>query len=210
MAPRHSNTEMDPAMNASSSPAIVPLNDEELDELANFLDSDTVPAETMDISMLHGFLTALALSPTALPIQQWLPVIWGEDDDEPKYETPEQHVQIEAFITRLHHQIKVCIDMDLTAFSPILYLDEEDQLDIARPWCHGFTHGVWLQEEAWAPLFDDDESGALLEPVFDCADEEARAQLEAEGEDLPEWEHTIAQALPDIVAEIHAFQRKDS
>jgi len=201
-------TETDYVMNASSSPIVVPFSDDELDELADFLDSDAVPADAMDISMLHGFLTALALSPETASPEVWMPLVWGEDGAVPTFSTPTQQTHIESLVHRLHGHIAATLSHDAGNFMPILYVDEEDKLDISRPWCHGFTQGVWLQEEAWAPMFESDESGALLEPVFDCADEEARAELEAEGEDLAEWEHTIASALTDIVVEIKAFHRQ--
>lgn len=197
-------------MTQSSSPITVPFTDDELDELADFLDSDAVPSEAMDISMLHGFLTALVLSPAPLPFESWLPLIWGEDGAKPEFTSTTQQTHIESLLQRLHAQITTTLEHNASAIEPVLYVDEEDQLDIARPWCYGFTQAVWLQEEAWAPMFEDEDAGALLEPVFDCSDEEARAQLEAAGEDLPEWEHQIAAALPDIVVEIKAFHSKKS
>jgi len=199
--------EMDPVMPASSLSASAPLSDQELDALADFLDSDVVPEETMDISMLHGFLTALSLSPVPAPRTEWLPAVWGEDLRQPAFTSAAQQQQIEGLLERLFAQTKLALtDGD---FTPILYVDENDHLDIARPWCFGFTQGVWLQEEAWTDLLDDEDSGALLEPIFDCSDEEAREALAAEGENLAQWEHDIASALTDIVVEIQAFYQKD-
>ncbi|WP_018606404.1 UPF0149 family protein [Uliginosibacterium gangwonense] len=193
-------------MTASSLPALAPLSDQELDDLADFLDSDVVPEETMDISMLHGFLTALALSPSPAPLEEWLPTVWGEDLRQPEFTSPAQQHQIESLLECLSIQVKQGLsDSD---FVPILYVDENDHLDIARPWCFGFTQGIWLQEEAWTALLDDEDSGALLEPIFDCSDDEAREALVADGENLAQWEHDIANALPDIVAEIQAFYQK--
>lgn len=193
-------------MTASSLPAPAPLSDQELDALADFLDSDVVPEETMDISMLHGFLTALSLSPVPAPRTEWMPAVWGEDLRRPAFTSAAQQQQIEDLLDRLLAQIKQgLIDGDYT---PILYVDENDHLDIARPWCFGFTQGIWLQEEAWTGLLDDEDSGALLEPIFDCSDEEARDTLAADGENLAQWEHDIAGALTDIVAEIQAFYQQ--
>lgn len=185
--------------------ALPPLSDQELDELADFLDTDRVPEEAMDISMLHGFLTAIALCPRPIDAGEWLPMVWGEDLQQPQYESAEHKARIESLLQRLLAQIVPSIDAH--EYAPILYVDENDRLDIARPWCFGFTHGIWLQEDAWSGLLEDEEAGALMEPVFDCADEEARDALSAEGEDLAQWEHDIAEAIPDIVAEIRIFHQ---
>ncbi|MEN9491267.1 MAG: hypothetical protein RJA63_1716 [Pseudomonadota bacterium] len=203
-------TEMDPVMTLSPSPISVPFTDDELDELADFLDSDLVPTEAMDISMLHGFLTALALSPEPAATETWYPMIWGEDDAAPEFSSATQQAHVESLVQRLFAQIANTIDQSLPSFEPVLYVDDADKLDVARPWCFGFSQGVWLQEEAWAPLFEDDTLGALLDPILDCADDEARAALEKAGEDLAAWEHEVAAALPDIVAEIQTFLHRKS
>jgi len=54
-----------------------PLTDDELDELDQFLMSDATGEDAMDISMLDGFLTALAVGPSTLPPMQWMPLVWG-------------------------------------------------------------------------------------------------------------------------------------
>lgn len=185
------------------------LSEKELDELAEFLDSNLAPAEAMDISMLQGFLTALALASQPLSFEDWLPEVWGEEGDQPAFASPEHEARIKDLLRAFQTQTARILAGDLAYFTPILYVDEEAQLDIARPWCHGFTHGVWLQEDAWAPLLDDEESSALLEALFNCDDEEARAALEAEGENLLEWEDELAAAIPDIIAELsERLQRK--
>jgi uncharacterized protein len=56
----------------------LPLDEDELDELDDFLRSEAVGEDAMDVSMLDGFLTALAVGPTNLPPALWLPMIWGK------------------------------------------------------------------------------------------------------------------------------------
>lgn len=210
MAALNRNPETDPVMTLSPLPIAVPFTDDELDELADFLDSDRVPTEAMDISMLHGFLTALALSPAPVATETWYPEVWGEEGALPTFDSPTQQAHVESLLQRFFAQIANTLDQSLPSFEPVLYVDEADHLDVARPWCFGFSQGVWLQEEAWMPLFDDDNLCALLDPILDCADEEARAERERAGENLAAWEHEIASALPDIVAEVQTFLHRKS
>ena len=57
-----------------------PLSDAEFKELDDFLLSDDSPDDCMDISMLDGFFTALAVRPDLVMPSQWLPVVWGGEE----------------------------------------------------------------------------------------------------------------------------------
>lgn len=81
-----------------------PLSDEELDELEQFLISDTTPEECMDIAMLDGFLTALVIGPNTLLPSQWLPAVWGEtDEEEMVWESGEQMQRILGLVMRMYN-----------------------------------------------------------------------------------------------------------
>jgi hypothetical protein len=43
-----------------------PLSEAEIDQLDDFLISDSVPEEAMDLSMMDGFITALASGPNLM------------------------------------------------------------------------------------------------------------------------------------------------
>ena len=56
---------------------MVPLSEEEIDELDDFLMSDAVSDETMMLDQLDCYLTAIIIGPTTVRMQDWLPGIWG-------------------------------------------------------------------------------------------------------------------------------------
>ncbi|WP_051279220.1 UPF0149 family protein [Chitinilyticum aquatile] len=184
-----------------SSATLAPLSDAELDTLADFLESDAAPEESMDISMLHGFLTALLLYPKSPDADVWLPQVWGDAGERPTYASAAQQQEIEDLILRLYNQLADELAGD-EAFEPMLYLDEERELDISRPWCYGFTLGVGLAGDAWQDALDDEELAQLLGPIFDCADDEAREEMSEEEEDLARFEHEVAQLLPEAIPAI--------
>ncbi len=188
-----------------SAATLAPLTEAELDELAAFLESDSVPEECMDLSMLHGYLTALLVGPVLPEASEWLPQVWGEDGQRPEFASPAEAISIEDLIVRLFNQLSDELAAEPSAFSPLVYEDEERNLDIAQPWCYGFTLGISLVEKDWAPLFDDEEAERLLAPVLDCADEDVRAELAAEGEDMAQFEHDVAALLPEIIPEVRAW-----
>lgn len=54
---------------------MVPLSDEETEELDQFLLSPARSEESMTLDMLDGYLTAIVIGPTTLLPSQWLPGI---------------------------------------------------------------------------------------------------------------------------------------
>ncbi len=81
------------------------LSDVEINELAEFLISDTTPEECMDISTLDGFLTGLVIGPDTILPSRWLPVVWGEtQQDEMVWESPEKMERIIGLVIRPSHR----------------------------------------------------------------------------------------------------------
>ncbi|WP_255988531.1 UPF0149 family protein [Chitinolyticbacter albus] len=184
---------------------VAPLSEAELDELAEFLTSDAVSDECMDLSMLHGFLTAILVGPQEPLPDAWLPQVWGEAGQKPKFESTTQQTRIEDLVLRLYNQLADELTSEPPEFAPMVYVDEETGRDIVQQWCYGFTLGTSLVQEAWQSMFDDEDGAQLLAPIFDCADEEAREEIAAEGEDLAEFEHELASILPEAIPEIRSW-----
>ena len=58
---------------------LLPLSQEEMNELDDFLMSDITSDETMALDVLDGYLTAIVSGPVTLKLDEWLPGIWGAD-----------------------------------------------------------------------------------------------------------------------------------
>ena len=184
---------------------LAPLKEADLDELSTFLESDLAPIQSMDLSMLHGFLTAQLVGPVELPPERWFGLVWGEHGEQPQWKNQQQRDHIEGLILRLYNQLTDELNEDPPSFTPMVYLDQERQLDIVQQWCYGFMLGTSLNEKGWQPLLDDEDNGNLIAPILDCADEETRDAAEAAGEDLALFEHNIAQALPEVIPAIREY-----
>ena len=181
------------------------LSEADLDELSSFLESDAAPAQAMDLSMLHGFLTAQLVGPGELPPDRWFGMVWGEHGEQPQWQNPKQREHIESLILRFYNQLTDELNSDPPSFTPLVYLDEERDLEIVQQWCYGFVLGTSLNEAGWQALLDDDDNSNLIAPILDCSDDEARAAAEADGEDLALFEHNIAQALPEVIPAIRDY-----
>lgn len=131
----------------------LPLDEDELDELDAFLRSDAVGEDAMDVSMLDGFLTALAVGPTNLPPALWLPMIWGKGVSWPSEKIAER---LRALVLRHANYLLLYLREEPEAFEPLLLeRDDENQkvVPVIDGWCIGFVRGMALDEASWKPCW---------------------------------------------------------
>lgn len=153
-----------------------PITDAEAEELENFLSSEQVPEESMTLSELDGFLTALAVGPEVVPPSEWLPVVWQGEG--PIFDSSAEVERVLGLILALNARIVEDIQKD--ELSPMFNIEvQDDGSELMTPdaWCWGFMHGVMLREDAWKPLLDS-EDGELLDPI---------AMIAGGGRQLPEF-----------------------
>jgi uncharacterized protein len=155
-----------------------PLRKEELDELQAFLDSDATSDDGMDLSALHGLLTAVVSGPETCMPSEWLPVALGSR--EPSF-TSDKHAQrIPGLIMRLHNEISSVLMEAPQFFDPILLtaIGGKSERSYAFAWCRGFVAGANVRENAWKRYFDDPT-------VLEGLDVFARLVDDVPGERLP-------------------------
>jgi len=164
-----------------------PLGEEEIHELEVFLMSDATPDDCMDIVTLDGFLTALAVGPELVPTSEWLPCIWG-GQEEPVFESSAQAERIMAILMRRFNDICRMLGEHGTGFEPLLYKREVkgETVLIGEDWCVGFMEAVDLSVDEWQPLFDAKPDCASLAPILilgtDVGWEELEASADPDGE----------------------------
>ena len=99
----------------------LPLSDEELEELNQFLISEDMPEESMDIAMLDGFLTAIVIGPNTILPNQWLPVIWDESDMNPmQWKSAEQMERIIGLVMRMYNDRIHDLEEDIAEYDPLI------------------------------------------------------------------------------------------
>lgn len=135
----------------------LPLNDEELDWLDQFLldriDDDTITEGknegVLDISELDGFMTALVSGPVVVPPSRWLPVVWG--DFEPEWKNPQEFEAVFTLLIRHMNGIVSSLMEQPGDFEP-LFLErvvEGKTYTIVDEWCEGYVQGVNLTADLW-------------------------------------------------------------
>lgn len=146
-----------------------PLSQEEVEELDDFLISGATSDETMMISALDGYLTAIASAPIMINPSEWMPGIWGPaEEDMPEFETIEQAEHITGLIIRHSNEIinvlRECPEnfgaiLDENFYESRLYVDGE-------MWAYGYTQGIELCRSHWQFLFDDLDGQKALRPIL--------------------------------------------
>ena len=163
-------------------PLNVPLSDQEIAELDEFLMSDATPEESMSLVELDGFLTSLVIGPEVVPPSVWLKTIWG-GEEEPKFESSAQAQRVIGLIMRRFNTLNFLFE-EPPEFAPILWEREVEGTTyrIADDWCWGFMAGVSLASESWQLLLVDPEHCAKLSPILTLGTEEGWRLLEADSD----------------------------
>lgn len=99
-----------------------PLSDAEFDELDDFLNSDSVPEESMDISTLDGFFTALVIGSEPVMPSEWMPFVWGETDgDEMIWESQKQAEKYFGYLIRYMNTIATLFQVAPEEFEALTF-----------------------------------------------------------------------------------------
>jgi yecA family protein len=142
----------------------VPVQGVALDALDAFLSSDQSPPDSMMLSDLDGFLTAIAIGPELVMPSEWLPVIWG--DDEPVFTDEAEMQAVLGGILSRYNQIRH--EIANGAFEPILWSDADGTV-IGTDWAEGFMQGVGLRATKWERLFRSEDGAGLISLFSRCA-----------------------------------------
>lgn len=181
------------------------LEDEELDRLDEFLDSDKVDEDALDLISAHGFMLALAVAPSELPAEQWLVELF---QGEPRYQNDAERDDIIMLLSSLRRNAMAVLEqggLPELPFELTLGRLSAEETPIGD-WCAGFMEGVFCDEAAW--FAEDEEAAAtlllpfmLLSGLFE--DEPDMAELAG---DIERQEALVAQ-LPELVLDLYLHYR---
>ena len=184
-----------------------PLSEAEFKELDDFLASDATPDECMDISMLDGFLTALVVGPNTLMPSRWLPVVYGETEQDPMaWASAGEAEYMLGLILRHMNDIAWQLREAPDDYEPLLLESrhEGEPNPIIDEWCIGFVMGTNVDAAAWAPLFESEEGKAFLLPILLYGTESGHKELKSRPE-LAARHEQLADSLADCVLAIRDY-----
>jgi len=181
------------------------LEDEALDLLDDFLDSEQVDVDALDLISAHGFLVALAVAPREVPASVWVTELFH---GEPTFADDAERQTVLGLLEQLRNNAIEVLEGGGLPELPF-ELDLGESMPEETPigdWCAGFMEAVFLDEAAW--FADDEEAAAtlllpfmLLSGLFD--DEPDMAELAGDASRL---EGFVTQ-LPELVLDLYLHYR---
>ncbi len=152
-------------MKEESIPVAV-IDEEILDQLYDFLESDQVDPEALDVIGLHGFMVALAVCPDPVPAGEWLPVAFnGMPEFSPSDSGKLSEETVIGWLENMLEQTRTILYRGQTIELPFIpELEEDEVLDDSEvsAWCAGFIEAVMMREEIWFGQHEQDAAELLL------------------------------------------------
>lgn len=184
----------------------IPLSDDEYERLGDLLGAPALCRRSMDVSMLEGFLTALALRPAPAEIASWLPWVLdrtGAGEGEDSGANAAGVEAIAALALRHYLHLRRWLAEDAASFEPIFACGPEWG---PAEWCEGFLLGTRREPEAWDALVLPEPSAPLSSPwsapFTRLGTPEGRA-LNAGDDETERWMAAVAPAVIAIHAAWH-------
>ena len=186
------------------------LTDAELDQLDDFLYSDQVSEDCLDLVGVHGLFCALNISPSPIAEDTWMELVF---DGTPNWTSEEQQKEIMGLLKRFHQSIGANLYSDGEIELPCeLSLDAEDDEDISPLawWSQAFMEGVFNQEELWFGSKSEEEVAEMLLPVMvasDLFDEDDINKIRDDEKLCAEMCSQIPELLVDLYLFFHAPEK---
>jgi uncharacterized protein len=141
---------------ASNQPVQDPLSDEEIEALDDFLlDAEGID-ESMNVSMLDGFLTALICAPKLILPSEWMRWVWDTENgkDSPNFSSEDEASRILSMLMRHMNDITRTLSQAPEYYEPLLLenINNGNPIPILDEWCMGFVKGMSLDEEGWSDI----------------------------------------------------------
>lgn len=126
------------------------ITPQQLQQLEQLIDSAPFKNNLMTIEQIHGFLCAIISSPTALPINFWLPTIYGNDK---KLISHPNSTEVNLIISQLCDTV---VDSFVAQKVTPLIFAKNKLIDVnaasneqLASWAAGYMTGVALNKKAW-------------------------------------------------------------
>ncbi len=186
-------------------PLAQPLNDDELDRLEDFLFSDAVSEDSLDLIGIHGLFCALAIGPEPVPEQDWLRLVL---DGEPRWASGAERSEITGLLKQWYQSIASDLytdeEMDLPCDATLVLEDEDRESGIAplTLWAEAFMEGVFLHEELWFAPEREEQVAELMLPIMVASDLFEEDDILQIRNDKRLCEQMVAQ-IPDLLVDLY-------
>ncbi len=112
-------------------------------------------SDAMLVSELDGFLAGLLVCPDLILPSEWLPLVWGGDEETaPIFENARQAEQLVGLV--MEHYNATANDLQSGRYAPVFEVDTRHGEVLWELWIGGFETAMQLRPESWVTLLDRD------------------------------------------------------
>ena len=119
--------------------------------------------EFMILSQLDGYLTGVILCPEAIPAAEWLPKVWGPQDDldGPLFLDSGEAKEITGLIMAHFNALTAQLEDPGHVILPVFDYDDRPGIEdtLWETWMLGFREAVQLRFDVWAEGLDEQDFG---------------------------------------------------
>jgi yecA family protein len=184
--------------------AVLSLNDEEIDWLERFLGSEKVPAATMSLEMIDGFLCALIAGPGNVRPSESFSAIWNVDNpgagSQPAYDSMEQAEYVTSLLVRHWNTIVHRLERD---YPHPAVLERTPHVPEAAAWAFGFLRAFAMRLDDWTPRIKELPVSGFIAAVMALI---GRKEI-AKGKLPAKKREEIVRMIPLAVRSIHHLWR---
>ena len=114
--------------------------------------------ETMLIEELDGFIAGLLVCPDLIKPGEWLPIVWGQDSDDPAplLDNLDHVNRVLALIMEHYNGVARTLMERPDRYSPLFAVDKRNGDILWELWIEGFEKAVKLRPAAWPRLLTSD------------------------------------------------------
>jgi uncharacterized protein len=183
-----------------------PLSDEEFEELDDFLLSERCAEDSMTMDTLHGYLTALAIGPQEVLMEEWLHGVWGpEAKDAPSFKNAKEAENITGLIARFMNEIAITLEVAPKEYEPLFCEREWEGKSLldGEAWAWGFWEGMGLRRELWEPIWHS-KIADMLRPIYLLGSDELEEE-ELALVDTPIKTHKLTVEMESAIPHIYQY-----
>ncbi|GEO16324.1 UPF0149 family protein [Microvirga aerophila] len=108
-------------------------------------------SDTMLVSELDGFVAGILVCPDLILPSEWLPLVWGTDEDEaPVFENAQQAEQLVKLV--MEHYNVTAHDLQAGRYAPVFEVDTRHDEVLWELWIEGFEAAMQLRSDSWAAI----------------------------------------------------------
>ena len=142
------------------------LKNHELDRLSEILGS--LSPSAMNLEMLDGFFAALICSPNLILPNEYIPIIFGGDEDA-AFDSQEEAMEFFNLTMRHWNFIADELQRSLTKKNHVHYpiiLEDENGIELGNDWATGFMRGVSYCYDDWQEFLNNEDYGGSIIPML--------------------------------------------